>query len=109
MGLVPVPRRRRLPAEPSPVVGWEKATARDTQKPFESEWIHVFTVPDGEYVYPFALEGLLRVARRRLLPADHRTGLGWETAPARDRHQPHETQRLHPSPVTAGQGTPWHR
>ncbi len=30
------------------VLGWEKSTAIDTGKPFESEWAHVFTVKDGK-------------------------------------------------------------
>ena len=30
------------------VLGWEKAVAKDTGKPFESEWAHVFTVQDGK-------------------------------------------------------------
>jgi uncharacterized protein len=30
------------------VLGWEKCTARDTGKPFETEWAHVFTVQDGK-------------------------------------------------------------
>jgi len=30
------------------VLGWESATARDTGKKFESEWVHVFTVKDGK-------------------------------------------------------------
>jgi ketosteroid isomerase-like protein len=30
------------------VLGWEKATARDSGKGFESEWVHVFTVKDGK-------------------------------------------------------------
>lgn len=30
------------------VLGWEKATALDTGKDFESEWVHVFTVNDGK-------------------------------------------------------------
>jgi ketosteroid isomerase-like protein len=30
------------------VLGWEKSRARDTGKPFESEWAHVFTVKDGK-------------------------------------------------------------
>lgn len=32
------------------VLGWEKTTARDTQKDFESEWIHLFTFKDGQVV-----------------------------------------------------------
>jgi len=30
------------------VLGWEKSTARDTGKEFETEWVHVFTVKDGK-------------------------------------------------------------
>lgn len=30
------------------VLGWESSTALDTQKKFESEWVHVFTVQDGK-------------------------------------------------------------
>ena len=30
------------------VLGWERATARDTGQAFESEWAHVFTVRDGK-------------------------------------------------------------
>jgi ketosteroid isomerase-like protein len=30
------------------VLGWESATARDTKKKFESQWIHLFTVKDGK-------------------------------------------------------------
>jgi ketosteroid isomerase-like protein len=30
------------------VLGWSKVTARDTQKTFESEWVHVSTVQDGK-------------------------------------------------------------
>ena len=30
------------------VLGWEKATAKDTGKAFESEWAHVFTVHNGK-------------------------------------------------------------
>ena len=30
------------------VLGWEKSTAIDTGKPFESEWVHVFTVKNGK-------------------------------------------------------------
>ncbi len=30
------------------VLGWEKTVARDTGKPFECEWAHVFTVKDGK-------------------------------------------------------------
>ena len=30
------------------VLGWERATALDTGRPFESEWIHVFTVNNGK-------------------------------------------------------------
>jgi ketosteroid isomerase-like protein len=30
------------------VLGWEKSTARDTGKDFESEWIHLFTLTDGK-------------------------------------------------------------
>jgi len=29
------------------VLGWEKSTALDTGKQFESEWVHVFTVKEG--------------------------------------------------------------
>ena len=30
------------------VIGWEKSTARDTGKDFETEWVHVFTVKIGK-------------------------------------------------------------
>ena len=30
------------------VLGWEKALAKDTGKPFESEWAHWFTVQNGK-------------------------------------------------------------
>ncbi|CAG9931262.1 nuclear transport factor 2 family protein [Candidatus Nitrotoga arctica] len=30
------------------VLGWEDTTVRDTNKKFESEWIHVFTVKNGK-------------------------------------------------------------
>jgi ketosteroid isomerase-like protein len=30
------------------VLGWEKSTAVDTGKDFETEWIHLFTVRDGK-------------------------------------------------------------
>lgn len=30
------------------VLGWESATALDTGKQFESEWVHVFTVRSGK-------------------------------------------------------------
>jgi uncharacterized protein len=30
------------------VLGWERTTARDTGRDFESEWVHVFTVTDGK-------------------------------------------------------------
>lgn len=30
------------------VLGWERATALDTGKDFESEWVHVFTVTEGK-------------------------------------------------------------
>jgi ketosteroid isomerase-like protein len=30
------------------VLGWEKSTAVDTGKDFESDWIHLFTVKDGK-------------------------------------------------------------
>jgi uncharacterized protein len=30
------------------VLGWVKGTARDTQKTFDTEWVHVFTVRDGK-------------------------------------------------------------
>ena len=30
------------------VLGWEKSTARDTGKDFETEWVHLFTVRDGK-------------------------------------------------------------
>lgn len=32
------------------VLGWERSTARDTGKTFESEWVHVFTVQHGKIV-----------------------------------------------------------
>jgi ketosteroid isomerase-like protein len=30
------------------VLGWEKTMALDTQKLFETEWVHVFTVKSGK-------------------------------------------------------------
>jgi ketosteroid isomerase-like protein len=30
------------------VLGWTKVTARDTQKTFETEWVHITTVQDGK-------------------------------------------------------------
>lgn len=30
------------------VLGWEDTTVRDTNKKFESEWVHVFTVKNGK-------------------------------------------------------------
>ena len=30
------------------VLGWERSTALDTGKQFESEWVHVFTVKGGK-------------------------------------------------------------
>ena len=30
------------------VLGWEKSTALDTGKAFETEWVHVFTVDEGK-------------------------------------------------------------
>ena len=30
------------------VLGWERSTAKDTGKDFDSEWVHVFTVRDGK-------------------------------------------------------------
>ncbi len=30
------------------VFGWERSTAIDTGKRYESEWVHVFTVKDGK-------------------------------------------------------------
>jgi uncharacterized protein len=30
------------------VLGWERATARETNQPYESEWVHVFTVKNGK-------------------------------------------------------------
>jgi hypothetical protein len=30
------------------VLGWERATARDTGKTYESEWVHVFSGKDGK-------------------------------------------------------------
>ncbi len=30
------------------VLGWERSTALDTGKQFESEWVHVFTVKSGK-------------------------------------------------------------
>lgn len=30
------------------VLGWERATAIDTGRRFESEWVHVFTVKGGK-------------------------------------------------------------
>jgi ketosteroid isomerase-like protein len=30
------------------VLGWVKVTARDTQRTFDTEWVHVFTVRDGK-------------------------------------------------------------
>jgi uncharacterized protein len=32
------------------VLGWEKSTAVDTNKTFETEWAHVFTVKNGKIV-----------------------------------------------------------
>jgi ketosteroid isomerase-like protein len=32
------------------VLGWAKVLALDTGMPFESEWVHVFTVRDGKVV-----------------------------------------------------------
>jgi uncharacterized protein len=32
------------------VLGWEKTTALDTNKTFETEWVHVFTVRNGKIV-----------------------------------------------------------
>ncbi|MGA8656051.1 MAG: nuclear transport factor 2 family protein [Chthoniobacterales bacterium] len=33
------------------VLGWVKATARDTQRTYESEWVHVVTVRDGKIIH----------------------------------------------------------
>jgi hypothetical protein len=33
---------------PLGALGWEKTTAVDTQKLFETEWVHVFTVKSGK-------------------------------------------------------------
>lgn len=33
------------------VLGWIKATARDTQRTYESEWVHVVTVRNGKIVH----------------------------------------------------------
>jgi ketosteroid isomerase-like protein len=33
------------------VLGWMKATARDTQKTYETEWVHVVTVRDGKIIH----------------------------------------------------------
>lgn len=30
------------------VLGWESTTARETEKKFESEWVHVFTLKNGK-------------------------------------------------------------
>ena len=30
------------------VLGWEKSTTLDTKRPFESEWIHLFTIKNGK-------------------------------------------------------------
>lgn len=30
------------------VLGWERTTARDTGKTFESDWVHVFSLTDGK-------------------------------------------------------------
>lgn len=30
------------------VLGWEKSTARETGKPFESEWAHIWTIKGGK-------------------------------------------------------------
>jgi ketosteroid isomerase-like protein len=30
------------------VLGWEKSTALDTGKDFETEWVHLFSVTDGK-------------------------------------------------------------
>ena len=43
------------------VLGWERCTARDTGKPFESEWVHVFTVKNGKIT---RWRGLLNTAAR---------------------------------------------
>jgi uncharacterized protein len=32
------------------VLGWEKSTALDTKKVFETEWVHVFTVKNDKIV-----------------------------------------------------------
>lgn len=32
------------------VLGWERSTARETSRPFETEWIHVFSVRNGKVV-----------------------------------------------------------
>jgi uncharacterized protein len=32
------------------VLGWEKTTALDTNKMYETEWVHVFTVRNGRIV-----------------------------------------------------------
>jgi uncharacterized protein len=32
------------------VLGWTKVAARDTQKTFETEWVHLFTVRDDKIV-----------------------------------------------------------
>jgi uncharacterized protein len=42
------PREFIAAGEHVTVLGWESATALDTGKKFESEWIHVFTVKNGK-------------------------------------------------------------
>jgi ketosteroid isomerase-like protein len=32
------------------VLGWERSTARETGKVFETEWIHLFTVKEGKII-----------------------------------------------------------
>lgn len=42
------PREFITAGEQVTVLGWENATARDTGKPFATEWIHLFTVREGK-------------------------------------------------------------
>jgi uncharacterized protein len=42
------PREFIAAGEHVTVLGWESATALDTGKKFESEWVHVFTVKKGK-------------------------------------------------------------
>lgn len=42
------PREFITAGEHVTVLGWESATARDTGKPFATEWVHLFTVREGK-------------------------------------------------------------